>query len=900
MLTIEQAITLGKLYTSNTYSTDKYYITGIITEVYQTTFGNLYITDGKNTFTIYGTYNEDGTIRYDQMTTKPVAGDLITIYGSVGQYNGSAQVKNGWMTDLCKHAYEETSRTEATCSTEGSITYVCIDCNHTKVDSIPTTEHTYENHKCTVCGKGETVIENVATFDFGANGSAAHVDGNAYSGSKTYTNNGYSLVLSSLTSVYGPAYDAKGNSCIKLGTSSKTGSFSFTVPEDVTKVVIYVAKYKSNTTKVTVNGTTYTISGASNNGAYDAIEVDTTTTKTVSFATVSGACRAMINTIEFYAEKDFSAGACEHNYEETARVDATCTSYGSVTLTCAPCGDEKIETLDIIAHNYVDGKCSVCELPQPDSTLTIPEANALGAKQEGYTSGKYYVTGVISEIKDTAWGNLYIKDAEGNTLYIYGLYSADGKTRYDAMTTKPVVGDTITVYGVVGQYNKSPQIQSGWMTAYTPAAPEGGDDVCEHNYTETKVDATCTTEGSITKVCTLCGDTQTETIPVVKHNYVDGKCSVCEAIDPDYVAPDQPDTPAVTEKTESTNIIATEGTLVGTEISWTTDSFIIVGAKGGSTSDIRVSDSDHFRLYAKSILAIEGTEGQTIVKVVITCTSSDYATVLTTSATNAGYTTTADGSVVTITVNGPTLEITASAQVRLNNIEITYTVAAGACDHKYVETSNTAATCTEAGSIIFTCESCGKEKTETIPVIAHTYGEWAETTAPTCTEAGEKTQSCTCGDVKTEVVPALGHTTDNGTCERCNEVIGGTTEPDAPAEPTIVLEITKADFNSTSYAANNNTKTKNGYKYTSYQVMNQNSTMQWQKSKGYITISNDNFVKLEIKVTAGTFTVTVGGTKISGTTSNGVTTYDLSNLTGEIKISVGSATGKVDYINFYK
>ena len=82
--------------------------------------------------------------------------------------------------------------------------------------------------------------------------------------------------------------------------------------------------------------------------------------------------------------------------------------------------------------------------------------------------------------------------------------------------------------------------------------------------------------------------------------------------------------------------------------------------------------------------------------------------------------------------------------------------------------------------------------------------------------------------------------------------------------------------------------------------MNQNSVMQWQKSKGYITIASNQFVKLELKVTAGTFTVTVGGKTVTGTTSNGVTTYDLTGLTGEVKIAVGSATGKVDYLRFYK
>ena len=76
--------------------------------------------------------------------------------------------------------------------------------------------------------------------------------------------------------------------------------------------------------------------------------------------------------------------------------------------------------------------------------------------------------------------------------------------------------------------------------------------------------------------------------------------------------------------------------------------------------------------------------------------------------------------------------------------------------------------------------------------------------------------------------------------------------------------------------------------------------MQWQKNKGYISMSSNAFTKLEIKVTAGTFTVTVGGQTVTGTTADGVTTYDLTGLTGELKIAVGGATGKVEYLRFYK
>ena len=143
--------------------------------------------------------------------------------------------------------------------------------------------------------------EVVATFDFGANGSASHVDGNDLGSSKSYTAGDYTLKLTSMSKVYGPAKDAKGNSCIKLGTSKVVGTLTFTVDEEVQKVVIYVAKYKVNTSKINVNGQTYTLTKNSNNGEYDVIEIDTSEVKKITFSTVSGGVRCMINTIEYWA-----------------------------------------------------------------------------------------------------------------------------------------------------------------------------------------------------------------------------------------------------------------------------------------------------------------------------------------------------------------------------------------------------------------------------------------------------------------------------------------------------------------------------------------------------------------------------------------------------------------------
>ena len=111
--------------------------------------------------------------------------------------------------------------------------------------------------------------------------------------------------------------------------------------------------------------------------------------------------------------------------------------------------------------------------PAADSTLSIADAIALGASKEHnvYTTGKYYVTGVITEITNETYGNMKIADAEGNVLTVYGTFNADGTLKYGEMETKPAAGDTITVYGVIGQYNGTPQLKNGWIMGETTDEP---------------------------------------------------------------------------------------------------------------------------------------------------------------------------------------------------------------------------------------------------------------------------------------------------------------------------------------------------------------------------------------------------------------------------------------------
>ena len=292
-LSIAQAYKLAKAM-GNTYTSNKYYITGTIVSIDNSTYGNMTITDGNsNTIVIYGLYSANGTkVRYDAFVNKPVAGDTIKIYSVVGCYNGNPQAKDAWIA--------EHNATEATCDADS----VCSICGTILASKLTCVDENGDG-KCDNCTKDLSAADKLlASFEFGEDGSASHVDGTVISeDTYTETNGGYTLTLSNMSKVYKGACDAQGNSCLKLGTSSATASFTFTVPDNVTKVIIYVSGYKANKASVNINGTDdHTVNATSNTGAYEAIEIDTSTVKTITFKTNSSPDeRCMINTIEFYA-----------------------------------------------------------------------------------------------------------------------------------------------------------------------------------------------------------------------------------------------------------------------------------------------------------------------------------------------------------------------------------------------------------------------------------------------------------------------------------------------------------------------------------------------------------------------------------------------------------------------
>ena len=244
-----------------------------------------------------------------------------------------------------------------------------------------------------------------------------------------------------------------------------------------------------------------------------------------------------------------------------------------------------------------------------------------------------------------------------------------------------------------------------------------------HTYSEWKVDIEATEEkdGSRSRYCTLCGLKETSVIPKLEHTH--------KYLDK-----------WVTNKTDH----------------WKE-------CKCGEKSNISAHD------YGDWIITTEATE-ETEGRKHHVCKTCDYKE----------------------TVSIPMLEHTHKYSDKWSNNETDHWKEckcgekSGISSHNYGNwTITKEATCTTAGIKKHTCTTCGYSETTSIPIIAHTYGDWKSnatshwkececgnkkyaanhvygnwttTKEATCTSSGTKKHTCTaCGYSETETLPKLDH-----------------------------------------------------------------------------------------------------------------------------------------------
>ena len=119
VLTVKQALALAAVLGENEYTEVKYYITGIVSSNPNATKGHFDLLADDSTIYVYTVFDATGANQYNAMAEKYVKGDTVTLYTVIGNYNGTPQAKNAWVTELTVHGDNHTY-VDGTCSVCGA------------------------------------------------------------------------------------------------------------------------------------------------------------------------------------------------------------------------------------------------------------------------------------------------------------------------------------------------------------------------------------------------------------------------------------------------------------------------------------------------------------------------------------------------------------------------------------------------------------------------------------------------------------------------------------------------------------------------------------------------------------------------------------------------------------
>ena len=480
--------------------------------------------------------------------------------------------------------------------------------------------------------------------------------------------------------------------------------------------------------------------------------------------------------------------AQSHDYHQTASTAATCTEAGSVTYTCADCGDSYTETVPALGHNYAAADdagdtiytCTRCGeqhselLPREYvsvKTGKTTEAYTLDGEQSfTHTGDAAIARGELTVVQGTGTKVSYSASASAS---VPG-YTDGG---YNCVASKLIDGDTSTYYwstssqtsGMYARVDLGAEVR---FDAVQISAPAHGDYCTNANVQLSSDGRTWTTIGTFTSSRST-AVTKTYTVPssVESFRYIQVALTTARNYwwQLSEIAWGSYDGATFTRAAASGTVQT--GTAPMTEVRFTgvaagTTYYVI----GGTRYVIEV-EADHVHSY------------QEVSRTAPTCTEDGVTTYrCETCGDTYTETTPATGHSYTAAVTAPTCTEKGYTTYTCTACGDHYTAnEVAALGHDYAATT-VPATCTENGSVTHTCTRCGNSYTETLPATGHTYT--VSGSEATCTEGGKTVHTCTvCGDTYTETTPALGHDykavvtsptcTEKGyttyTCKRCGE-----------------------------------------------------------------------------------------------------------------------------------
>ena len=98
-ITVAEALAICDQVGSNV-TKERYYVIGTVVEIRNAQYGEMTIKDSTGQILVYGTYSADGVDRYSALSQKPVAGDVVLLYGTLKDHYGTREIASGWIIDF--------------------------------------------------------------------------------------------------------------------------------------------------------------------------------------------------------------------------------------------------------------------------------------------------------------------------------------------------------------------------------------------------------------------------------------------------------------------------------------------------------------------------------------------------------------------------------------------------------------------------------------------------------------------------------------------------------------------------------------------------------------------------------------------------------------------------------
>ena len=255
---------------------------------------------------------------------------------------------------------------------------------------------------------------------------------------------------------------------------------------------------------------------------------------------------------------------CDHIYVPVVTAP-TCSAKGYTTYTCSRCGDSyKADETAEVPHEFVDGACIYCRgklfavnFLAEHAIVTVYESQAADSASAVNPNVVYARNGDTGDwdISGDGQVNFTVQPEDGYAIVSvtaaptksYKNLKLPEETGIGYRVTK-VVGDltiTVATEKTICEHTyvsvvTAPTCTTKGYTTYTcskcgSSYVDNETAALDHDVKETRLEATCTADGSATKECTRCDYKEVTAIPASGHDYQNGKCTRCDAEDPNYV-----------------------------------------------------------------------------------------------------------------------------------------------------------------------------------------------------------------------------------------------------------------------------------------------------------------------------------------------------------------------------